>query len=201
MASLPIESALAQSAFHDLLSAYGEEKRWYHNLEHLDDVLSTIDWIGDEAEHPALVRLAAWFHDAVYDPRANDNEERSALLSETVCMGWGLTAEDIALVGRLIRATKTHEAKDEDCDAAVLLDADLAILGAEEVAYDRYTIAIRQEYAWVPEDDYRRGRTQVLQRFLKRERLFRLGRMRDRYETQARRNLFREIASLQRDDG
>lgn len=187
-----------REVLHDLMVAYGAEGRWYHNLDHLNAVLSTIEELANEAVHPSLVMVAAWFHDAVYDTHAKDNEERSALLAETTCQNWSLAEEDVALVGHLIRATKTHEANDRDHDTHVLLDADLAILGTEETRYDQYAAAIRKEYAWVKEDDYQRGRVEVLEKFLKRERLFRLERMRDRYETRARRNLFREIASLQK---
>jgi predicted metal-dependent HD superfamily phosphohydrolase len=96
----------------------------------------------------------------------------------------------------LIRATRTHHADTDDADASVLLDADLCILGADEAVYDAYARAIRQEYAWVPDDEFRQGRTRVLQGFLQREQLFRLERMRRQYEERAKQNLMREIASL-----
>jgi predicted metal-dependent HD superfamily phosphohydrolase len=99
-------------------------------------------------------------------------------------------------VKRLILATKSHHAADEDADAHVLLDADLAVLGAPAEEYARYAAAIRREYAWVPEEDYRCGRARVLQRFLDRPRIFQLDRMHERYDVTARRNLGGEIAAL-----
>jgi predicted metal-dependent HD superfamily phosphohydrolase len=92
----------------------------------------------------------------------------------------------------LIQKTKTHEAGD-DPDAQVLIDADLAILGTSESAYRTYADQIRQEYAWVPESDYRNGRRQVLERFLVKSRIFHLlGHL----EKPARRNIAAEIARL-----
>jgi predicted metal-dependent HD superfamily phosphohydrolase len=155
-----------------------------------------IDFLRDETEHLPLVQFVGWFHDAIYDTDASDNEERSAVLAESTCTTWQLPAEDIALVGRMIRATRTHQP--EESAGLVLLDADLSILGADESLYDAYASAIRREYAWVLEEEYRRGRTRILQGFLERERIFRLERMRQLFEAQARVNLAREIELLGR---
>lgn len=129
-------------------------------------------------------------HDVVYDSKASDNEERSADYAERLCEK--LSIPDGRLVADLIRKTKTHDA-DDDPDAQVLLDADLAILGESESVYRAYGEKIRQEYAWVPEPDYRTGRRQVLQNFLNRPRLFHLL---CRLEEPARQNLAAEIAQL-----
>src|SRR5262249_6655943 len=136
-----------ERAFADLAAAYSRPERHYHNLDHLAAVLSTVEELREHARHPDAVALAAWFHDAVYDPRAADNEERSAVLADAVCSTWGLPRETVDLVARLVRLTKSHDAPDDDVDGFVLLDADLAILGAPDDEYDRYARAIRQEYA------------------------------------------------------
>src|SRR5262249_2268146 len=150
----------------------------------------------EHAQNRPALELAAWFHDAVYDSRADDNEERSALLAESVCAGWGLPAETVHLVGRLIRATRTHQADVDDRDAAVLLDADLAILGAEREVYDAYAAAIRREYAWVAENDYKQGRSRILHEFLRRKRIYRLETMHENRDSRARENLTRELKML-----
>lgn len=186
----------ARRGFDELAAAYSAPGRFYHNLDHVRAVLDTVDGLADLARDVAAVRLAAWYHDAVYDSRAGDNEERSAALAAERCAGWGLPAPTVETVVRLIRATKTHQADPADVDGSILLDADLAILGAGEDEYDRYAAAIRREYAWVPEDDYRRGRVRVLEGFLRRDRLFQLERMHQRLDAPARRNLRREIAAL-----
>ncbi len=186
----------ARRGFVELAAAYSAADRVYHNLDHVRAVLDAVDGLADMARDAAAVRLAAWYHDAVCDSRAADNEERSAALAVERCAGWGLPGPTVDAVVRLIRATKTHQSDPGDVDAAILLDADLAILGAGEHEYDRYAASIRREYAWVPEDDYRRGRARVLEGFLRRERLFGLERMHRRLDDAARRNLRREIAAL-----
>jgi predicted metal-dependent HD superfamily phosphohydrolase len=201
LAALGLREPEHADIFEALVKAYEGPGRYYHTLTHLEAVLATIELLEGEARRPDLVQIAAWFHDMVYDTHATDNEERSARLAEAACVLWGLPAEDVAAVGRLIRATRTHEAAGDDRDAHVLLDADLAILGSDEAVYDAYAAAIRREYAWVPEAEYRQGRARVLEGFLRREHLFRLGEMRNRHETQARRNLAREIAALNSSDG
>src|SRR5262249_30754587 len=129
------------------------------------------------------------------DARAGDNEERSADLAAEACREWQLHPALTDEVRRLILLTRTHDAGDDDHAGALLLDADLAILGAPAEEYDRYARAIRQEYAWVSEEEYRAGRSQVLRRFLERERIYRLPGSTER-ELQARANLQRELATL-----
>jgi predicted metal-dependent HD superfamily phosphohydrolase len=184
------------AAFADLARRYSEEARHYHNLTHLHETLTVIDDLHELMRDAAAVRLAAWFHDAVYDSRAKDNEERSAELAAAVLTGLGLAQLLVAEVGRLILLTKAHRAGDDDCDGRVLLDADLAILGAEADRYDDYARAVRREYVWVAEDAYRDGRRRVLEAFLDRPRIFFTDRMFRSHETRARENLRRECAEL-----
>jgi predicted metal-dependent HD superfamily phosphohydrolase len=185
----------APAALDDLLRRYGEPHRHYHNLSHLTQVLTMIDAWVHQAPAADLVRLAAWFHDAVYDPRAADNEERSADLAGTWLAPSGLDTPRVESVQQLIQCTKTHQAGD-DANAQVLLDADLSILGAAADDYDRYAAAIRQEYAWVPEPDYRTGRRQVLERFLNRPHIYFTQEARSTLEAMARANLRREVDRL-----
>ena len=98
---------------------------------------------------------AAFFHDAVYDPTAHDNEEQSARLAERVLAGLGWSPARCAPVGALVRATATHEAADDD--AAVLLDADLAVLGSDAGGVPAYVTGVRAEYAHLDEASWRPG--------------------------------------------
>jgi predicted metal-dependent HD superfamily phosphohydrolase len=140
------------------------------------------------------VALAAFLHDVVYDSRASDNEERSAEYARELLTGFGAERDVREETARLILLTKTHEASADD-DGCRLLDADLSILGAEPEVYDAYARAIRQEYAWVPEEEYRAGRRRVLERFLARPHIYFTPAFRAR-EDQARSNIAHEIASL-----
>jgi predicted metal-dependent HD superfamily phosphohydrolase len=153
-------------------------------------VLETVECLGSYARNLHGVKLAAWLHDVIYDSRASDNEERSAKYAVQLCEK--LSIPESHLVAALVLKTKTHDAG-EDPDAQVLIDADLAIFGAGESAYCAYASQIRQEYAWVPEPNYRRGRRQVLERFLARPRIFLcLAHLED----PARRNIASEISQL-----
>jgi len=182
---------LADETFTDVCKHYAEPGRFYHTRDHIAAILKTVDSLGSFARNLNAVKLAGWLHDVIYNSRASDNEERSAEYAERLCER--LSIPEGRLVASLILKTKTHDVGNDDPDAQVLIDADLAILGDSESAYRAYAAKIRQEYAWVPEPDYRTGRRQVLERFLTRAIVFHL--LVD-LEEPARRNIAAEIARL-----
>lgn len=191
-----VAQSLAQEDFIGLLNAHSQPARHYHNVNHLRSVLETLDELCDLALRPECIELALWYHDAVYDSRAKDNEERSADWLMDVSRKWNLNEEIAQESHRLILLTQSHETSEVDVDGQILLDADLAILGADSETYQEYAHAIRQEYAWVSDSDYRQGRADVLSRFLSRGRLFFTEIMRDRFEQRARDNLHNELQML-----
>ncbi|MGB9377835.1 MAG: metal-dependent phosphohydrolase [Mycobacteriales bacterium] len=178
-----------------LLDRYAEPHRQYHTPTHLAAVLSTVDSLADVADDADLVRLSAWYHDAVYDPRRDDNEERSAALAESDLASAGLAAPKCARVARLVRMTAGHLPPIGDTDAAVLCDADLAVLASPAPGYDAYVAAVRREYAHVDDADWRTGRGAVLRGLLEREEVFRTPPARA-WEDAARDNLSRELSAL-----
>jgi predicted metal-dependent HD superfamily phosphohydrolase len=185
-----------EDAFAMLIEAYSSPIRKYHGCSHLADVLDQIDRLAAYAHDPGVVRLAAWFHDAVYDSRREDNEERSAELARRTLRGLGLPTDTITSVADLVLCTKTHAAPDDDWNALTLIDADLAILGTASAEYRAYAEGIRAEYAWVPEEEFRRGRAAVLRRFLERPRIYRTEFMFLDREAAARHNLEHELIGL-----
>lgn len=185
-----VAPALGDPAFDEICARYSDPGRFYHTLDHIGAMLETVDSLVCAARNPNAVKLAVWLHDVIYDSRACDNEQRSAEYAERLCEK--LSIPDGPVVSSLILMTRTHGAEG-DPDAQVLLDADLAILGASESAYRDYADQIRQEYAWVPEPDYRQGRRQVLERFLARPRIFH---QLVHLEAPARLNITAEIARL-----
>jgi predicted metal-dependent HD superfamily phosphohydrolase len=185
----------AGRAFADLAAAYSSPGRHYHTLDHVRDVLDTTIALWGAAAPSALL-LAAWLHDVIYDTHAADNEQRSADHARELLRPLDPPAALLDETARLILLTKGHRAVAGDRAGQVLLDADLAVLGADEAAYDRYAAAIRREYAWVPEEQYRAGRTRVLEDFLRRPRIYHTEGMSARAEAAARRNLAREVAAL-----
>ncbi|WP_036555787.1 HD domain-containing protein [Nocardioides insulae] len=178
----------------DLVAAYTDPTRHYHDLRHLTEVLTQLDELAAAGElFPDLpVTLAAWFHDAVYDGE-RDAEERSAVWAEEALRG--LVPDDVVTeVVRLVRLTETHDPADDDPAGRALSDADLAILAADEARYAEYAAAVRAEYAHLSDEDFRIGRTQVLETLLDKERLFRTEYAYRRWEVAARTNVRRELA-------
>ncbi|MGK5743101.1 HD domain-containing protein [Micromonospora sp. URMC 103] len=182
----------------ELLRRWREPHRHYHTLDHLRAVLDVVDRYAGLARRPDLVRLAAWCHDAVYDPRAagDANERDSADLAGRLLTGMGLPADAVAEARRLVLLTAGHAVTADDPDGALLCDADLAVLAAPTPGYDRYAAAVRREYAHVPDADFRAGRARVLDALLALPALFRLPPLADRWERPARANLHRELGAL-----
>ncbi|MEU8421589.1 metal-dependent phosphohydrolase [Micromonospora sp. NPDC048835] len=185
-------------AGEQLVARWREPHRHYHTLAHLTAVLDVVDKHADLAGRADVVRLAAWFHDAVYDPRAvgDVNERDSAALAETVLTGLGVPAVTVAEVHRLVLLTAGHSVAPGDRDGALLCDADLAVLAAPSARYASYTAAIRREYAHVPEPAFRAGRAAVLTGLLALPALFRSPPLASRWEVPARDNVRRELTSL-----
>lgn len=180
----------------NLLTRWAEPQRRYHTTAHLAAVLDHIDVLEEHADDADLVRLAAWFHDAVYAPDRSENEERSARLAERALQEAGLTPGATAEVARLVRLTVTHDPADGDHNGETLCDADLAILAAAPDAYAAYAAAVREEYAFVPDEDFRAGRAAVLRQLLALPRLFRTPYGTARWEGPARANLTTELELL-----
>jgi predicted metal-dependent HD superfamily phosphohydrolase len=179
-----------------LFRRWTEPHRGYHDLAHLDEVLTRVDLLAGEADRPDTVRLAAWFHDAVYDPTATDNEDRSADLATTALGNLALDADLVEDVARLVRLTTTHQVAADDRDGAVLCDADLAVLAATAVRYESYVEGVRREYAHLDDETFARGRAAVLRSLLDRPVLFRTAFGRQEWEDAARANAGAELARL-----
>jgi predicted metal-dependent HD superfamily phosphohydrolase len=164
-----VEAMLSEKVFLDLVIAYSSAGRVYHTLNHIQQVLKTIEQMRSLTLNLPTIQLAAWFHDVIYDSITKDNEEKSAEYAEVVLNSLKIPKTIIAQVKNLILYTKTHQAPAADIDSQILLDADLAIFGSTESEYRDYAHAIRQEYSWVSDAEYRFRRKQVLQNFLQRK--------------------------------
>jgi len=183
-----------------LLAAYRSPQRVYHDAGHLHEVLAGVDELSAAAREPDLVRLAAWFHDAVYVtvPVAGQasSEQLSAAAAERELRGLSVAAEDRREVARLVLLTATHMPVEGDGNGAVLCDADLAVLARDQCGYAVYVEQVRREYAAVPEPDFRAGRAAVLRGLLAAPTLFTTELARARWEARARRNVSAELAAL-----
>ncbi|MCG6134339.1 MAG: hypothetical protein MET45_06705 [Nostoc sp. LLA-1] len=191
-----VDQVAIEQAFTDLVEAYSRGDRHYHTLQHIEHVLSTIDILQAYAHDLVAVKLAAWFHDVVYDSQAKDNEEQSSDYACKMLSNLGISMSNITNITCLILHTKYHQAITDDHDSQVLLDADLAILATNPAQYRQYAHAIRQEYAWLSELEYITGRRQVLEHFLQRQRIYHTPLMFEVAEQSARANLQAEIQTL-----
>jgi predicted metal-dependent HD superfamily phosphohydrolase len=179
-----------------LIDAYSEKRRHYHNLQHLDECLGELYSVRSLATQPAIVEMALWFHDAVYDPRSGTNEEDSASLAVDCFTAAHLPTESVEAVRQLILCTKTHQ-PNAGADAALLVDIDLAILGQPPARFWAYEQGIKAEYSWVPEETYVQKRTEILASFLRRPTIYRTDPLKQKYELMARTNLESAINRLQ----
>lgn len=179
----------------ELITCWSEPHRHYHTLQHLQECLHTFEPLRPLARQPAEIELALWFHDAIYDPTQDDNEQRSADWAQVASLHAGLDPGVAARIRELVLATQ-HAAVPTDPDQELLVDVDLAILGAAPARFDEYEQQIRAEYAWVPLPFYRRARAELLTGFLARPRLYFSAPMFAERESLARANLARSLAAL-----
>ncbi|MEA5569528.1 hypothetical protein [Calothrix sp. UHCC 0171] len=189
------EVRIAQT-FAEIVEIYSSYGRYYHNLEHIAQVLNKIQLLQTNIHPSPAVQLAAWFHDVIYDSQAKNNEEKSADYAHELLTSLNVSQMIIDNVCRLILNTKYHQAELNDFDSYLLLDADLSILGSSPEAYINYRQAIRQEYIWLPDDKYIAGRRKILENFLQR-RIFFTDELFNQLELIARQNIQAEIIALE----
>ena len=182
----------------DVIGSHEEPHRRYHTAEHLREVLAIADELRDHARDSAAVELALWFHDAVYDPgaAATVNERASAERAVADLTRLGAPATLVHHVRQLVLATAGHEVADDDADGAVVIDADLSILGAAPERYRRYVRDVREEYRWLDDETWRAGRSALVRSFCARERLYRTDLAHTRFDGPARANLAWELSTL-----
>ncbi|HIK10055.1 MAG TPA: hypothetical protein IGS52_07290 [Oscillatoriaceae cyanobacterium M33_DOE_052] len=185
----------------DVVQAYSSGNRFYHTLEHVQAVLNSLESLKHHTENLPALQLAAWFHDVIYDTRAKDNEEKSAAYTVTALNQLGIPTDMIDNVAQIILDTKHHQATGNNRDSQIFLDADLAILGADDTEYRFYAQKIQREYSWMSREQYREGRTAILQQLLARETIYHLPEMAAKLEEKARRNIREELDMLGLDMG
>ena len=178
----------------ELLECWNESQRRYHNETHLRAVLQAIDTLEEDGESfdGTAVRLAAWFHTAVFDPTESENNEKSAVWTQRTLD----PAAPVEEVVRLVRLMGGPRVEAGDLKGSVLSDADLAVLGADPETYDSYTRDVRHEYAHVPGERFVAGRIAALEGLLERKSVFLTRAGRDAWEKQAHANLNRELGML-----
>lgn len=189
-----LERPVPDGLLERLLAAWREPQRHYHTLQHLEECLVLFDEVRADARQACEIELALWFHDAVYDVRAHDNEARSAQWADEALAAAGLDAQRCRRIHALIMAT-CHAAHPTSPDAALLTDIDLAILGAPDERFAQYEQQIRAEYAWVAPEIFGVRRKAILQGFLDRKNIYATAHMHERFDARARHNLAGAISA------
>lgn len=184
-----------------LLRHWARWPRAYHDTTHLHACLRHWHTVRTTEPHamaqPQAIALALWFHDAIYWPWSAHNEERSAEWAVQFMQQQGLSGHLIDPVRQYILDTRHHENTQAVGDSAWVQDIDLAILGQSPAVYQQFENNVRREYGFVPRKRYQKGRSAVLQSFLKRPRIYTTAWFYQQYEAQARSNMQAAISALQ----
>jgi predicted metal-dependent HD superfamily phosphohydrolase len=199
-AQLAGDSPTSRTEWAAVVAAWSEPHRRYHDLAHLAAVLGLVGALGAPAADPDAVRLAAWYHDVVYDPTRTDNEAVSAERARAGLRG--LVPDDRAEeVVRLVLLTAGHDPAPGDANGEVLCDADLAVLASPPESYVAYASAIRAEYGHLSDEEFTAGRIAVLEHLLALPALYRTPEAEQRWTAPARANLTAELQLLTRRAG
>jgi predicted metal-dependent HD superfamily phosphohydrolase len=194
------DSPTSRTEWAAVVAAWSEPHRHYHDLAHLAAVLGLVGELADHAEDPAAVRLAAWYHDVVYDPARGDNEQVSAQRAQAGLRG--LAPEDrVSEVVRLVLLTAAHDPAPGDRNGELLCDADLAVLAGPPQAYAGYASAVRAEYAHLPDEVFTAGRIEVLEGLLALPALYRVPELAAQWTGPARANVSAELQLLRQRAG
>jgi predicted metal-dependent HD superfamily phosphohydrolase len=194
-AALAGDSPTSRTEWAAVVEAWSEPHRRYHDLAHLAAVLGIVGELADAADDPDAVRLAAWYHDVVYDPQRPDNERVSAERARAGLRGLVDEAR-VAEVERLVLLTAGHDPAPDDANGAVLCDADLAVLASPPEAYATYASAVRAEYGHLSDEVFTAGRAAVLEQLLALPALYRLPAVAGQWTARARANLTAELSLL-----
>ncbi|MGY1820586.1 HD domain-containing protein [Geodermatophilus sp. SYSU D00079] len=191
------DSPTSRTEWAAVVAAWGEPHRRYHDLAHLAAVLGLVGELAGSAADPDAVRLAAWYHDVVYDPTRADNEQVSAERARAGLRGL-VPGERVEEVARLVLLTAGHDPAPDDANGAVLCDADLAVLAGPPESYAAYASAVREEYGHLSDAEFTAGRTAVLEHLLALPQLYRLPAVAAEWTPRARANLTAELTLLRR---
>lgn len=190
------DQSFIEQSFADLVLAYSDKQRHYHNLQHIQAMLASLQHYQSQIHEPDVMAFTIFFHDYIYNASNKNNEEESADAAVHHLNKTAFPAEKTARVKAYIIATKTHVNTLQQQDLDYLLDFDLQILGAEPALYEAYTRQIRQEYRIYPDLLYKPGRKKVLNHFLQMPAIYKTAALRATFEAAARKNIATEITNL-----
>ncbi|TQV89331.1 HD domain-containing protein [Aliikangiella coralliicola] len=194
-----LSSGIAEKIFAEIITAYTEPHRHYHNLSHIAHVFRELDsfaHISSETKISAETTWAVWFHDFIYQPGDQNNEEKSAEWARYFMKKAGANQTEITRVESMILSTQSHDSRTVDSETQRFLDADMAILGADRQRYFQYVDAVRKEHSKIPNFLFNRGRRRFLENTLEQQPIFSSDFFNKKYENIALRNIQSEIDYL-----
>lgn len=189
------DQQLIENTWEFLNRQYTEEFRKYHNWNHISVLVNHIFQYEGEWDNIHEVLFAAYFHDCIYVPGDQQNEVRSVELADEWLNHLDVPDAMINNVVELIKCTAGHKANGTN-DAALFLDLDLLILGANPTDYSNYINSLREEYRQFPDETYYPGRRAFLERFIKAKHIFHTEKIAEKYNNQARRNMRYELQEI-----
>lgn len=181
------EAHTAQMAY-DIVNSYGESHRHYHTLEHIADCFKEYEEVKKNFTKPTMAKFALLYHDIIYIPGYNCNEDVSANRAEMDLLRLGFKRWECLYVTHCITSTEgliCVESKDQE----VLHDIDYAILGQDREKFDAYEKAIRKEFCTCDDDRYQQGRVRFLTETLKQKHIYLTDHFRKKYEKKARESI------------
>lgn len=200
MKSFSLNKEKTKILFEEFVRRYSVRGRHYHTIHHIVRMVGIWEVNKDKFTDPNVVFLAIIYHDIVYNPKRNDNEEKSMLyFIKNIFPLLKADSKRLAKVSLIIMAT-THtsdmlELAKGDFDVQFMLDMDLEILSTRhESEYEWYRTGVRKEYGMYSDAQYKKGRKAVLESFLKRKKIY-LTKNFKSDEKRARKNLRNEIKS------
>ncbi|MEZ5726923.1 MAG: N-methyl-D-aspartate receptor NMDAR2C subunit [Burkholderiaceae bacterium] len=180
--------------FDVVVEAYREPQRRRHGLGLVAEGLAWLEAWREEAGNVHELALAIWLKDVVLDPRRHDNEGRSGRLALEGLGRVGVPLPAARRIRDLIVATRP-DARPFTQDARLLVDIDLAILGAPAKDYQAHERALREEMAFISDFVWRRRRIESVKGMLARSRIFHTDVVHKALDARARENL---AATLER---
>ncbi len=177
----------------EIFKSYSSESRHYHNLIHINNMISELDHVISEVKEKDSLLFSIYYHDIIYNTSNSDNEYKSAMLFKK-----RIARTDFQYIEKCmkqIEQTSEHKLS-EDNDINILLDLDLSILGKNRLDYQEYCQNIRKEYNMYSDLEYRNGRKKVLIRLLDLSSIYKTDYFSSKYEKNARINLALELKSL-----
>jgi predicted metal-dependent HD superfamily phosphohydrolase len=186
--------SLIMRGLYILKSKYQSSGRFYHNLEHVEDMLNAVETNNIEFKDPDSTLFAIWFHDIIYNPKRSDNEVKSAEFAENFLNIIMYDPQKISLIRNMIIKTKNHRIdENDDSDTKLFLDLDLLILGANPYYYWNYVYNIRKEYSFIPDKIFYLERSKILKSFLSRKRIYKTKIFNEGFEKFAKKNIQSEL--------